>query len=76
VATQTAQSRLVTHGPSLSTRTTESWIWLVDVDGEVIARHTQPVGDRYALMTLLRRNEVIASHVLPDVELQVNEILP
>jgi len=49
--------------------------WIVDVDGETIERHTEPMDGRYRLVARAGRGESLPSTTVPAVTLDVNAVL-
>jgi Uma2 family endonuclease len=49
--------------------------WLYDVFGSILERHTEPFEGRYRRVEAARRGESLASTVLPDLTLAVDDIL-
>ncbi|MBV9281129.1 MAG: Uma2 family endonuclease [Chloroflexi bacterium] len=49
--------------------------WLVDLQGEAIERHTNPVGGTYRLTLRAGRGEEIASLAMPGLVLRADEVL-
>jgi Uma2 family endonuclease len=49
-------------------------VWLTDVGGETIERHTDPVGNQYATKQTLRRGQTISVQALPNITLSVDSI--
>jgi Uma2 family endonuclease len=49
--------------------------WLVDLQGEAIERHTNPVGGTYRLTLRAGRGEEIASLAVPGLVLRADEVL-
>jgi Uma2 family endonuclease len=50
-------------------------VWIVDLAGEVIERHTDPSGDGYRHTERARRGEALGSLTLPDLALRVDAVL-
>jgi Uma2 family endonuclease len=50
-------------------------VWIVDLMGEVIERHTGPSGDGYGHVERLRRGEEIRSSALPGPDFRVEAVL-
>ena len=50
-------------------------VWIVDLAGEVIERHTDPSGDTYRGSKQARRGEKIESAALPELTLGVDAVL-
>ncbi len=50
-------------------------VWIVDLAGEVIERHTDPSGDTYRGYKQARRGEKIESAALPELTLGVDAVL-
>ena len=50
-------------------------VWIVDLVGEVIERHTDPSGDGYRSLKQARRGETIESTAPPELALRVDVIL-
>jgi Uma2 family endonuclease len=51
-------------------------VWIVDLDTDTIARYADPFGDTYRAATTYSRNDTIVSATLPELQLQVADILP
>jgi len=49
--------------------------WLVDLQGEAIERHTNPVGGAYRVTMRVGRGEEIASQAVPGLVLRADEVL-
>jgi|SRR5579884_2248750 len=49
--------------------------WLVDIPGEAIERHTNPVDGTYRVTMRVGRGEAIESTVFPDLRLKTDEVL-
>lgn len=49
-------------------------VWLVDIPGEAVERHTNPVGGAYRVTVRVGRGEAIESTVLPNLRLQTNDV--
>ena len=50
-------------------------VWIVDLPGGTIGRHTGPSGDGYRNLERARRTEKIRSIALPEVALAVDDVL-
>jgi len=50
-------------------------IWIVDLAGETIERHTDPSGNGYRLVEQLRRGEKLEPEALPELALSVDAVL-
>jgi Uma2 family endonuclease len=50
-------------------------VWIVDLSGEVIERHTDPSGDSYRHTERARRGDRIECSTLPNLTLTVNDVL-
>lgn len=50
-------------------------VWIVDLAGEMIERHTGPSGDGYRRVEKARQGESLASVVMPELALDVNAVL-
>jgi Uma2 family endonuclease len=50
-------------------------VWIVDLAGEVIERHTNPSGDSYRHVERARRGEEIRSAALPEPAIRVEAVL-
>jgi Uma2 family endonuclease len=50
-------------------------VWIVDLVGEVIERHTDPSGDGYRNSKRARRGETMESAALPELALRVDAVL-
>ena len=50
-------------------------VWIVDLPGETIGRHTDPSGDRYRRADRLRRGQMLESTALPGLAPSVDEVL-
>jgi Uma2 family endonuclease len=50
-------------------------VFIVDLPGEAIERHTEPTGDGYRLTARTRRGERLESVVLPALALPVDAML-
>jgi Uma2 family endonuclease len=50
-------------------------VWIVDLAGEVIERHTNPAGDSYRHVERARRGEEIRSAALPEPAFRVDAVL-
>jgi Uma2 family endonuclease len=59
----------------LYARTGISEVWIVDLTGEVIERHTGPSGDGFQNVERLRRGEEIRSSPLPGLSFRVEAVL-
>jgi Uma2 family endonuclease len=51
-------------------------VWVVDLAGEVIERHTEPSGERYLRTELKERGATLEPAALPGLILSVNDVLP
>lgn len=49
-------------------------VWIVDLNGELVERHTGPSGEIYRHLERARRGENLASAVLTDVVLNTNTV--
>lgn len=49
-------------------------VWLVDIPGQAIERHTNPVDGTYRVTVRVGRGEAIESTVLPNLRLQTNDV--
>lgn len=49
-------------------------VWLVDIPGEAIERHTNPMEGTYRVSVRVGRGEAIESTVLPDLQLQTDDV--
>jgi Uma2 family endonuclease len=49
--------------------------WVVDLQGEAIERHTNPVGGRYRVTVRVGRGEEIESLAVPGLMLKADEVL-
>ncbi|MGI8827896.1 MAG: Uma2 family endonuclease [Chloroflexota bacterium] len=49
--------------------------WIVDVPGQAIERHTNPIDDRYGLSLRAGRGEEIESTVVPGLRFMVDDVL-
>jgi Uma2 family endonuclease len=65
------------RGPKLSlyARAGIQEVWIVDLAGEVIERHTDPSGDGYRGLKRARRGETLESVTLPTLSLSVDDVL-
>ena len=59
----------------LYARTGVREVWIIDIDGEVIERHTEPVDGRYRRVARAGRGESLPSTTVPAVTLDVNAVL-
>lgn len=50
-------------------------VWIVDLTGETIERHTEPSGDVYRHTERARRGETLTSVALPDIAISVDAVL-
>jgi Uma2 family endonuclease len=50
-------------------------VWIVDLPGEVVERHTDPSGDRYRHTERARRGERIECSTLPDLTPTADDLL-
>jgi Uma2 family endonuclease len=50
-------------------------IWIVDLAGEIIERHTDPSGNGYRRVEQLRRGEKLEPEALPELALSVDAVL-
>lgn len=50
-------------------------VWIVDLEGELVERHTGPSGGIYRHLERARRDETLASAALPELALDVNSVL-
>jgi Uma2 family endonuclease len=50
-------------------------VWILDLPGEVIERHTGPSGSRYRNTERARRGEALAPLALPGLTLRVDDVL-
>lgn len=50
-------------------------VWILDVNGGKLERHTGPSGDLYRHTGLARSGEALASTTLPDLTLTVDDVL-
>lgn len=51
-------------------------VWIVDLTGEIIERHTDPSADGYRSLKQARRGETIESKALPELAFSVDAVLP
>jgi Uma2 family endonuclease len=51
-------------------------VWLVDLNGELILCHREPLGDYYGLVRAYRRGGTISPQFQPELTLAVEAILP
>jgi Uma2 family endonuclease len=51
-------------------------VWLVDLNGELILCHREPVGDYYGLVRAYRRGATVSPQFRPELVLDVEAILP
>lgn len=49
--------------------------WLVDVQGEVLERHTEPRPDGYSVVVVAQRGELLPSTVFPSLVFDVDTVL-
>ena len=49
--------------------------WIVDIDGQTIERHTEPMAGRYERVASAGRGESLTSTTVPAVTLDVNVVL-
>lgn len=52
-----------------------SEVWIVDLAGETVERHTGPSGEIYRHLERSRRGETLASSILPELVFDVNSVL-
>ncbi len=50
-------------------------VWIVDLPGEAVERHTEPSGDGYGLVRRVRRGESLRSEALPALAVPVGAVL-
>lgn len=50
-------------------------VWIVDLTGETVERHTEPSGDGYRHTERSRRGEELASATLPEIVVRVGDLL-
>jgi Uma2 family endonuclease len=50
--------------------------WIADVDHDIISQYSIPSNGEYQVVATYQRGDAISSHVLPELSLQVNDILP
>ncbi|WP_207956856.1 Uma2 family endonuclease [Rubrobacter tropicus] len=50
-------------------------VWIVDVNGQKVERHTGPSGASYRHTELARKGETLASTTLPDLTLRADDVL-
>lgn len=50
-------------------------VWIVDLPGETVERHTGPSGEIYRHLERSRREETLASSMLPELVFDVNSVL-
>ena len=50
-------------------------VWIVDVNGNRLERHTDPSGDLYRRVELVRSGEALASTTFPDLTFAVDDVL-
>lgn len=50
-------------------------VWIVDLAGEVIERHTEPTGDDYRHTEKVRRGETFQSAALPGLPISTDAVL-
>jgi Uma2 family endonuclease len=50
-------------------------VWIVDINGNKLERHSGPSGDSYRHIELARKGETLASTTLPDLKLRVDDVL-
>lgn len=50
-------------------------VWIVDLSGEAVERHTEPAGDGYRLVRRAYRGETLESVALPALALSVDAVL-
>lgn len=50
-------------------------VWIVDLTGETVERHTGPSGEIYRHLERSRRGETLASSILPELVFDVNSVL-
>lgn len=50
-------------------------VWIVDLKGEAIERHTEPSSDGYGLVRRTRRGETLRSEALPNLAVPVDTVL-
>ena len=50
-------------------------VWIVDINGQRMERHSDPSGDSYRHVELARRGETLASTTFPDMKIRVDDVL-
>lgn len=50
-------------------------VWLVDLPGDAIERHTNPANGGYRISVRVRRGETLASTTMPGLVINVDEVL-
>ena len=50
-------------------------VWLVNLQNNTVEVHTEPREDIFSLIKVLRRDEVIKSENVPNLEIEVDKIL-
>lgn len=50
-------------------------VWIVDINGQRVERHSDPSGDSYRHTELARKGETLASTMLPGLTLRVDDVL-
>ena len=50
-------------------------VWILDIDGQKVGRHSEPSGDSYRHTELARKGETLASTTLPGLTLRIDDVL-
>ena len=58
----------------LYTRSGIPEVWIVDLEGEIVERHTAPSGEIYRHLERVRRGETLAPAALPDLSFDANAV--